>query len=450
MAEQGGTSVVLRRERTRNALCRLAAAVERWLDGWSDDGPQTSQIARCGHVLRGLIVRLGGRAAELPTDERAFALCRRLDGDLVVVERLWRLLAERFDQRRDPARAPVLRAADDLIWSCLLQTRPLAETLPPLPLAYLEPAHSASATPRVKPPPSLPVADRQLAEALRVLPVPLVGLPVAIGDEPWWLTLIAHEVGHHVHYDLDAAAIAATGDALEQASGDPGWQAWRHEVFADAFSVVALGPAALATIAELEWDGAEAMAAGRAVYPPVMLRLALMAEVARALGFSAVAFDRTSWQPWLAALAPTLRARLDAQLAHAAAAARALLDLPVGKGSLARLADRAAPAATPSDPEVAALRRFLGGHDVAVSRTRPAPRRAIALAFERYRGLASIDDAVARDRARATLRAQVVPLLDRVGDRAVVKRAPRSTADDTAVVDRILDAVHAVEAEAAA
>jgi hypothetical protein len=47
-----------------------------------------------------------------------YEACRRADQRLVLVRRFWRWYADRFDQRRDPATAAVLRAADEIVWSC--------------------------------------------------------------------------------------------------------------------------------------------------------------------------------------------------------------------------------------------------------------------------------------------------------------------------------------------
>ncbi len=443
MTDEGLVS--LRRDRVRNAHGRVAAEVEAWLGRWAAPGPQTSQIARSGQVLRGMVERLGTRIAELPADARSLAAARGIEWDLSIVEGLFRLLAARFDQRRDPALAPTLKAADELIWSCLQQARVLADPLP-LPLAYVDPAFSPSATPRIKPPPALPARDRLLAEMLRVLPVPMIGLPSGIVEEPWWLVLVAHEVGHHVQYDADDAAVQQTGAALKETAGDAAWESWRHEVFADLFAVLALGPVAIDATAELEWDLPEGLAAARSLYPPVMVRLAIMAECAAAAGHAGVPFGAESWADTLAQVPAARREAVAGQLARVPAAVAAVLDLPVGRGSLRRLAvGGAAPAAPRPDPIAAALRRRLAGEDVAVGQGRELPRSAVREAFRSYRGLAAEPDLERRTEAQRRLRERAVALIAEVGDPAV-KRARHDPGDTAAIVDRMLDVLREGEA----
>ena len=435
MSHDGGVSVLLRRERTAAAVGRLAAAVEAWLTTWDHEtGPQASQITRCGEMLRGLVTQLGVVARDLPTDARAHPACRALDSDLAVVDRLWRLFAERFDQRRDPARKPILLAADDLIWSCAQQTVLLADQPLPLPLAYLEPAYSASATPRTRPPESLPVIDRQISAAMAVWPVPMIALPLSVIDEPWWLALVAHEVGHHVQYDLDAAALTTTKQTLK-AAASVGWTAWAEEIFADAFSVAAIGPVAIAAIAELEWDSPDVMAESRAKYPPAMVRLALMAEVAHALGFSDVALRADTWQPVVDGMVGGDRVDVAAKLAKTPAVAQALLAMPLGKRTLATLPDRVKPP--------------LPGPMTQIGLTRDAPRLVTAQLFERYRALAKIAPAADREQARAALRDRSAAAISAVGDKLTTKRSSHTTADNTTAVERVFQAVREAEREPA-
>ena len=72
-----------------------------------------------------------------------------------------------------------------------------------LGLPYIEPEYSPMAIPRDDPPPDLaPEADSVLAAFLGKLPVPLISLPPLCVTDPWWLILVAHEVGHHLQFDL--------------------------------------------------------------------------------------------------------------------------------------------------------------------------------------------------------------------------------------------------------
>jgi hypothetical protein len=461
----------LRRDRVRNELRRVEADVEAWLGRWKEGGPQTSQIARCGEVLRGMLEHLRTREADLPADERGLATARALEWDLSIVEGLSRLLAERFEQREQreqPALAATLRAADELIWSCVQYARPLVPELPlPLPLAYIEPAFSPSATPRQKPPPALPARDRLLGEMLRVLPVPLIGLPAGIVEEPWWLVLIAHEVGHHVQYDADPEAVKRTGVALREATGDPAWEAWRQEVFADLFAVLALGPVAIEATAELEWDLPEAMATAKTMYPPAIVRLAIMAEGARVAGHAGAPFGADSWADTLAQVSEARREVVAGQLSCVAAVVAAVLDVRVGACSLRKLVGKPPATGAPlsPDPTATKLRRRLRGENVGFKGDRELPRSAVREAFIAYRDLAAELDLERRATAQRGLRERAVALLREVGDPEAKRARPRAVTrggDDTAataatdvadatataaIVDRMLDVLRGGDPE---
>src|SRR5262249_36518575 len=204
--------------------------------------------------------------------EAAFSRCGTLDAQVGLIERYWRYYRERLEQRDEPARRRALAAADHVVWSCftgLGGTDPSA-----VPLPYFDPITSPIAMPRAAVPQGLRPVDRMLASLLAELPLPLVALPSALLDAPWWLVLLAHEVGHHLQYDLEPrqALVGKTGDAIAAAAGDAAnrWLPWRFELFADACSVIAIGPVAVHAIAELEWGSLDAMGAHRAAYPPAV------------------------------------------------------------------------------------------------------------------------------------------------------------------------------------
>jgi hypothetical protein len=427
-----GVVAGLRRERARCGVVRVRAAIERWRATWAPGSGHDSQLALITATLDALLARMAVRADAITAADLTAA--RAVDADLAVVERAWRAYAERFDQRRSDA-GPALRTADELVWSCTVAARGLAaSTAAPLrlPLAFAEPAFAPTALPRTEPPPELAAADRALAALLRELPVPLVGVPTSFADEPWWMILLAHEVGHHAQLELepDDALGDRTCDLMTSAGGPDGarWAGWHREVFADAFAVAAIGPMAIRAIAELEWDTVDAMAAPRAAYPPALIRLALMTELGRALGH---AVD-PALVPACAAIAePGLRAQTTAWTACAVAAAAALAAMPIGAGTLRDLA-AACQSGTPDERCL----RVLAGEDLDLQPSRIRPLRAIAAAFQRYAALADEPDPARRDPARAALRQRLGPTIERIRD-VEVRRA--TTAPPTGVTDALLD-----------
>lgn len=427
-------SVVLRRDRTSRRIARLAADVDAWLKRWANDTQQISQITRCARLVQELVAMLDARAKALG-DTDAFEKGRALDSDLAVIERLFQLYRDRFDQRvkGTDAERNALKAVDRLISSCMLQVQ---HPELPMPLAYLDAAYAPMATPRTKPPAQLATRDRKLAEALRLLPIPLIALPYSIVDEPWWMVLVAHEVGHHVQYDR--GLVATTGNALGAvAPNEPAWVDWRLELFADAFAVVALGPTAIQAVVELEWDTPTALAQRRDLYPPVIVRLAVMAAIAtRHLGF------RDIVEPWREALVqldePT-RGATNLLLDSTDAVADCLWNL-----GFADMVDPASPSTIGSTGPGALAVQKLNGAEVGVARGRGEPRRATALAFDAYVALATLPDD-RRAAAATALTTNAVALMVAAGE-VPVKLAVRGEVSDRGVAARVLEAFAELEA----
>jgi hypothetical protein len=249
--------------------------------------------------------------ADLPTSGEVYAACRVHERRMVLVRRVWNYFRAKFDQRDDAQLGPVLAAADEVIWSCYAE--PFARAAEALrdssggpirgsaPLPYVESVYAPEAIPRDRPPADLRPdrTDNLVYEFFKVLPIPVVALPAACVDAPWWLAYLGHEVGHHLQYDLVAEQQLVIGfaDVLEGAltaaaapgqvdSNDVGrWRSWAVELFADACSVCSVGAAAVRAMLELEMDTpASMLRAARPGYPAPVVRLAFLADVAHQLG----------------------------------------------------------------------------------------------------------------------------------------------------------------------
>jgi hypothetical protein len=105
-----------------------------------------------------------------------------------------------------------------------------------------------------------------------------------VHSRPWWLAALAHENGHHLQRDFSGGSIfTSLGPALEAAAmagAEPGsWRGWHEEIFADACSVLLLGPAAaMATVEMLRTADASMLTEDR-TYPSAVVRQQLMYEV---------------------------------------------------------------------------------------------------------------------------------------------------------------------------
>ena len=281
----------------------LRAEVRDWRARWDAVdamGAHLTQLDVLCRVVLGLVDEIEARTSSIdPAAEAGLVYedCRAADTRLLHARRLWRWYADKFDQRLAPDSAPqvqTLLAADEVVWSCWKAAlSALGETVAPAPVPYLAPQFSASATPRSDPPDGLrPGADDLLRKHVEALPVAAVGLPPVCCRRPWWLIVSAHEVSHHVQFEsggledrtqerVVAAAYEASGDLMVAEA----WRPWCRELFADACSVLLVGPAASWAVAELELrPRAGLRRSPSASYPPPLVRLAVLAAVAGQAG----------------------------------------------------------------------------------------------------------------------------------------------------------------------
>lgn len=281
----------------------LRGEIVAWRSGWEmidAMGEHFTQLERLCSVVLGLVDEIASRTAAVdPTGGTGpvYEECRAEDLRLLHARRLWRWYADKLDQRAESADSltvQTLRAANQVVWSCWKTAfTALGERLPAAPIPYLAPQFSASATPRTDPPEGLrPGMDDLLRKHVEQLPVAALALPPVCCRRPWWVILSAHEASHHVQFEspgleqlaqdqVVGAAYAVTED-VELAEA---WRPWCRELFADALSVLLTGPAAIWAVDELETRTAPGMRKSPSgSYPPPLVRLAVLREVARQAG----------------------------------------------------------------------------------------------------------------------------------------------------------------------
>lgn len=253
--------------------------------------------AQLGAGLQRLGEDLGNLRAGGAGTGRVYRGCREVEVRLAWLERVWGYFRRKFDQRegvegeRSGRVREVLLAADEVVWSCYAAAFVSRKrSVPTAPLPYLEPLYTPNAQPRTRRPPELEAdVDQPFMKAcLESLPIPVLGLPWACVEEPWWLVLLAHEVGHHVQHDGGAGSewVTRFAEQLEQTGGDV-WFARGEEVFADFYSVLCCGTAPIRALVEFVLDETGAFhRSARAQYPSARVRLALMLAWARRLGLS--------------------------------------------------------------------------------------------------------------------------------------------------------------------
>lgn len=302
----------VRIEQARQELDSLGGQIADWARQRREKDRVQQYHTQLGVLRTALVGCLRGLRAGLdriddtrPTGE-VYADCRAYDRRLALVGRMWEYFKSKFDQRDDARLGPVLAAADEVVWSCYAEVfrnaayRSGGELAPgPAPLPYIEPEYAPRAITRGEPPVQLRVdaSDDALGEYLRHLPIPVVGLPPACVNSPWWLVFLGHEVGHHLQNDLVAnwglldsfgrllRATALDGEGATGEAAAERWQRWGSEVFADICSVCSAGTWAVWAMVELELaDDPTMLASNRPRYPSPVVRLELLAQVADALG----------------------------------------------------------------------------------------------------------------------------------------------------------------------
>jgi hypothetical protein len=303
---------------TRLEYRRLSGELESWFDDLKNKDTLQQYVSQLRNLKESLGNMLGRLEAGLDaaagsrTPGDLYRACRTYDHYLICVRYIWDYYRDKFAQRVDDALVGVVKAADEVVWSCY--RTPLENewvkrrgVLPgPAPLPFVAPWVSPTAMFKNKPLPQVGV--EALPEELRTvvlacldkLPIPVVALTPDCVSSPWVVVHAAHEVGHYAHRAIASGesalekfklalqnAVTVEGVPVEPESPPERWETRAEEIFADLFSVHMMGPWVVWALAELLRDTEERMASDDiAEYPPACVRLALMAEAAVLAGAS--------------------------------------------------------------------------------------------------------------------------------------------------------------------
>jgi hypothetical protein len=284
-------------EETQDGLDDLRTRVTTWFGDRRERDKLRQYWTQLGGLERVLLPKIEqvqdeiDKVRKLRRTGEVHAGCRLNDRRVSLLHRYWRYFGDKWDQRDDQEVGPTLLAADEVVWSCWATPFEAAGgAVAAAPLPYLEPFYTPRAIPRTMPPADFLRADELLRSALATLAVPLVGLPPVVHPRPWWLAALAHETGHHLQRDL-AGGVFYTGlgpileTAAAGADAEPGsWKGWHEEIFADACSVLLLGPSAATATTEMLRTSDSSMLAEGSVYPSTFIRQQLMDELLVAAG----------------------------------------------------------------------------------------------------------------------------------------------------------------------
>lgn len=289
----------------RRDLATLSSAVLGWLDeridATTDRGrsfaSNHSQLVSLRHWFYELLKALGQRLEGSPELD----LVRQLRRSMFGLFGLWDTLRQRLQQRESPD-AQVFAGADDVAFCCYEPTvigarlelaahpnRSPPERPPPMPFL----CHDAD--PRMFPSGPIPevfaraIGAQALGRLQNTWPLAMVHLPISCTWAPWWLVVLGHEVGHQIQFELALKAPFAQAlyKAAEMTGRPPNecavWSGWGVEIFADTYSVLMMGRAAIRALFELVYDRPAAMQQRYPTYPPAVIRLELMNRLADAI-----------------------------------------------------------------------------------------------------------------------------------------------------------------------
>lgn len=279
---------------------RFVVTVEGWSDRRTKDdsdyrGQHNSQIKTVTEELTGaariIETEIGNLDLKSLSLGDVYAKCTQTERRSVWLWRIFEFFRSKFDQRDDERLKPVLRAADEIVWSCY---KPFFQNtgikIEPAPLPFIGDEYSPSALRKDRMPGSLYKQGEDFASLkgyLDQLPIPILQLPPNIVTSHWALVLIGHEVGHFIQplisegYENTFREVLAK--AVEDARGDEimqqRWREWAPEVFADWYSVLTMGQWALWAMAQFEFQSHANMLKRRRSYPSALARLSLLARL---------------------------------------------------------------------------------------------------------------------------------------------------------------------------
>jgi hypothetical protein len=209
-----------------------------------------SQIRRVTGVLERFLV-------DAPVGRDAFEDTDRLLACLLFAQRTWAYFRGKFAQHTASVLQDTLKCTDEFAWECYAPARQRAlqagliraGQLKEPPLTFFSSAAAPFIQRRETVFEAEGITSAEAAEfdlELKLLPIPVIGVPWHHVKHLPSAVVVAHEVGHAVEADFNAAEVIdrRLADLAEvDARRRPAWQAWREELFADVYATLCAGPA---------------------------------------------------------------------------------------------------------------------------------------------------------------------------------------------------------------
>ncbi len=305
-------------------LSSIDLEFRHWMDETSAEGPlpkHNSQVRRITRQLGAFTESLGTWLQELKQDrDRLLRESRSVESMILDVHRIWEFFRSKLAQRYVEWFRDFLVAADEYAWASYDAARaavdPMvvpAERIKEPPLVFLNGGWSPFAMSRgvryeAEWVPDEDITAQQFRQILQDLPLPVIGMPwYQIRHVPDAVA-IGHEVGHSVEDDfgltphLGALLEAAMEDHSTPGERKKAWQAWRGELFADMYGILAAGPAFVSGLMDfLALSPKDIMSARQAApgwleHPPDALRVIFNLRALDLIGFpDQAAALRTAW-----------------------------------------------------------------------------------------------------------------------------------------------------------
>lgn len=297
-------------------LAGLDSELDAWLAATTEKGMLRRHHTQIQAVAGTLKQVSAGLAAEFDDDDQGLWILDRIrsvDRRIMDLHRLWGFFRTKFALRYVPWLETPLVTADDVAWDCYSPVQKFIATdrRREPPLVYFTGGTSPFLMPRgtpyvVEPLPDGSMREPEFTEAVRLVPVALIGLPWFQVDHLPDAPLIAHEVGHAVEQDLGLGDQVRT---LIETAVPPerrcAWSAWSAEVFADVYGTLCCGSGfaraltVLLAVHPRQVKGETRAAAAWGSYPTRTLRVLLTAAVLTKLGVQPA--DQSVADAWLAA-----------------------------------------------------------------------------------------------------------------------------------------------------
>jgi hypothetical protein len=281
-------SIKARRQQGLSEICRLTGDFEEWekyiaLPQYATQVESLStEVLDCAKRLKNGLENLTGAGVGA-----AYGECAKIEKQIAWLWRAWDYFRTKFDQRSNPRYGETLHAADEVVWSCYRPFfgQPFDRRVPePAPLPYIEMEYSPVAVRRDQGGviSGKPAHQELLAAAFQKLPLPVLKLPVSAIENPWLIALAAHETGHFLQRMIspDPLEFVTRFRTAVETGANQGWGPWSIEIFADWYSVLMLGQWSLHPIAQFATGSMADNVKPGGVYPPLLVRLHLMAELA--------------------------------------------------------------------------------------------------------------------------------------------------------------------------